>query len=598
MEPLSKVRINTAVRGRTHMPISSTHITSSYFMALRPVYYRHTLPLESGVVNGSVTTLLRPLGQPIFGRARINLRAFFVPYRLLQGNWDAFITDSPSVSANSLSIPESAPYFTDGDIYTILESLLGYAPVTDASAISAGAYDWSNGSDYYKFTNIGRSIMTIFESLGYRWTYVMDKASDFRYNAFGLLAFLKVWLDWYANSQYMDSTFVMTIEVLLDSIAHSSIYHISPLDLADILYTVSRVGYDSNSYFISAWDSPTAPNPSVHSTYEMKDVSMFSQGANPDSASNSSKLVADGVIGTPYLRRNSTGTSDSHFPPASVTQYSLDALKSLTDFLRRNQLASSRSIDRYLARFGVNLKAENIKRSVYCGFKSVDIEFGQVVSTADTNIGGSSNLGDRAGKGDGHGEFSFEYDTNGEYGIFIVLSSIIPDGSLYQGYDRNNRHLVRTDFWTPEFDSLGTMAIEKGEVLVNTDTSLMQAVTDYSQVFGFAPSYAEYKVGRDFFTGDLRFKSFELGGSAYHLFRELPNTLLRDLVHSLSFTIGNDAAQYNRIFTDTSGDSSGFITVYHFENEVSSPAKSLFDTYEFKDKGDKVTLDTNGVKVN
>lgn len=591
MEPLSKVTIPTAVEGRTNMPTSGTHITTQDFMLLRPYGYHHPIPGASGRVTGQAKTNLMPIGQPIFGRARQNLRGFWVPYRLLCQDFDNFITDTPSYEATQTRLSNHAPFFYASTLHNLLWGLS--VQVTDQQQISAGAYDYKYLGNYYSYSNGARYWLLIFKSLGYQHV-IQDfaKVGDFKFNGFGILALAKVWLDWYANGQYLDSATVVNLEQLLKRC--QSDYELTATDLSQICQACQVVGYDSKSYFISAWDSPVAPNlGNTHSNYVLPDIT------TPVTPSLNQGAVGQVSNSTAVLGRLQQGVYTSN-AINTVSQYQLDSLKALTDFLKRNQL-SGRAIDRYLARFGVQLKGESIKRSVYCGFKSIDINFGQVVQTADTNVGGQSNLGDKAGIGDSNDTYSFDYDTNGEYGIFIMLSSLLPDGDIVDGYDRHNRHLSRTDFYQPEFDQLGCMAIEKGEALVFTDDGKVNNTgAKYTDVFGFAPTYAEYKVGRSFFTGDISLPSIMNGGRAYSLYRFMDNVFgTLDLVqHGLTMTIGFDAAQYDRIFNSSNREFDHFICFYSFEFKDSSPAKSLFDTFEFKQNGKNVTLDSNGVKVN
>lgn len=603
MEILSKVRIPSAIESRTKMVLDSKHITSQRFMGLKPVYYRHCLPTEVGSLHGVVNVKLMPLAVPTYGRCRLNLRGFWVPYRLLVKNFDQFITNSIDVGSDPsmAGLPNGLPFFTLYTVSQLFQEDVYYDEVTDPNSISVGAYDFIDGNRYYRFTLWGRVHLSTFESLGYKWDYQIKpiESSSLKFNALGLLALAKVALDWYINQQYRDNQNFIELESILNRVTQSGNgYELGVSDLRVLLNLTSFVGYDSNSYFISAWDSPVGPNPGNGSTdYVIDDISLNYPFPNSNTSNIVNQLVRQNSNGTPLL--SSVLGSNPYPIAAQPTQYGIDSLKRLTDFVKRNQLVGL-AIDRYLARYGVQLRGENIKRSVYCGFKSIDVKIGDVVSTADTSPSGPSNLGDRAGIGGAGDSFDFQYNTGGEYGIFLVLSSIIPDGGFVDGYDRNNRHLTRTDLWQPEFDSLGVMAIEKGEVVVFNDTGKVIANHPYNNTFGFAPSYAEYKVGRDFFTGDLRFPSINLGGDSWTLFRRVQDLFsdTQTIVHSLGFTSGGDAGQYNRIFVSTDGDTDKFICVYAFQNTISSPARSLFDTYEFEQNGDDVTLDANGVKVN
>lgn len=310
--------------------------------------------------------------------------------------------------------------------------------------------------------------------------------------------------------------------------------------------------------------------------------------------------------GSPILDIQSAGSG--------FTQYALDALKSLTDFVKRHQLVGSRALDRFYARFGKSLSAEKLNRSVYIGADNIPLQFGDVFSTANTD---SARLGDYAGKGLAYGgNEKFEYNTD-EYGMFIIVNSIVPKVNYYGGQDRVTLHVNPLDFWTPEFDQLGVQAMSKAEVfspMGNEEYNfagdlVLDRLAQWSNpdltdtIFGFTPRYSEYKVGRDRLTGDYRmFDSAGDTSDAWHLFR---NPLLQTnggsaqtFVHDHRFVQGYDYQQYNRIFYNTDTDFDKFYIIHNFDVVSHSPMKPLYETYEFEDKGKKVLADVNGVKVN
>jgi hypothetical protein len=73
-----------------------------------------------------------------------------------------------------------------------------------------------------------------------------------------------------------------------------------------------------------------------------------------------------------------------------------------------------------------------------------------------------------------------------------------------------------------------------------------------------------------------------------------------NVVHGPGFALGkSDWTQYKRIFYNVNPETPDNFTVIHnFEIAAYAPMKALYDTYEFEDKGKKVTLDVNGVKMN
>lgn len=647
---LDKFKIKTATNERTKMDLSCDHITSTDFMLFNSVYNREMVPKEKLVVNVETFTRMEPLVVPTFGRANVKNRAFFVPYRTIFPGWDDFITDTSHVLANgsperimSTSVP-----VIDQEIFWsfMLVGLVGSDPLTTVVPEPSGTftlakwvednphafdyivtYDhkdtgttatymkqqypkWESANGYpIKLTAYGRQVMKIMNSLGYVFnTYVVSTPVNgqlgvtAKYSALPLLALAKVYSDWFMPTAYDTKE----LDYLFRRDVVGDYYTLSAADLMKIFSYITRVSYDSD-YFVSAWDRPNAPNSgSIDSAFNIPDINL----TNGSTAS----FTSDG--NAPTL---SVGSGTGR-----ITKFGLDALNSLSDYLKRHQLAGSRSIDRFLARFGVTLDAAKVNRSVYLGQDQVPLQIGDVTSMADTiNTGNlariqGASLGSFAGKGIGYGQKSFEYTTD-EYGMFIITSTIIPSIDYYQGVDRNVLHVTRTDFWTPEFDSLGTQAIGKNEVYLPIvgGTGFYYQTGDQldsydSLVFGFTPRYAECKVGRSRLTGDKRYNSMAVGQDSWHLMRQLEFGNKKDVVHNIDFVRGyetypelghegmGDYAQYNRIFQNTETNADHFNMIYHFNVTSWNPMSPLYDNYEWKDhdKGQDVRMDVNGVKMN
>ena len=122
-------------------------------------------------------------------------------------------------------------------------------------------------------------------------------------------------------------------------------------------------------------------------------------------------------------------------------------------------------------------------------------------------------------------------------------------------------------------------------------------------IYGYAPRYAEYKIGKDKVTGDFRLNSKSGVGptsNAWHLMRSMEGNFqgVNDIAMSQYMVRAFDADQYNRIFNITSNDVDHFYIIHNFNVISNSPMHSLYDSYEFDSNGKTVVADVNGVKVN
>lgn len=582
MGNLNKIDVPIALEHKSKLDLSCDHVTTMEFMQIQPVFYRHQIKGET--LNIKATSIVRPapIEVPCFGRLRQNLRAFFVPYRLVFPNWHEFYNDVIASNYNTNSLVPGVPQFDYDKLNHMFFTDPGTSPFL--STVVTTGEDFEYQGTKYKLTATGRHHLKILESLGYRLILAPKGVSTLSYNALGLLAIGKIFCDWYANSQYLNSVDVLSLERLFKFNDPSTQLYLGTTDIFNILGLVNYVVYDNEDYYVNAWDNPVSPNSGQFTAFNFADPT-----------SSMGTFIGVSGSGTPEMfQNNATSVSVG-------TTYIHEALKKLTDFQKRHALAGARSIDRVLAQYGIVTDALRQNRSIYVGSTSIDVNIGSIMSTAAGTDGtNTSSIGDYAGAGFGNGDKVWEFHPD-EEGIFMVLASIVPTGDLVQGFDRNNLHLDKADFFVPEFDSLGVQAIERGEVYTSDTTSFVAGAADYKGVFGFSGRYGEYKRPKSFVTGDFRLPNHYNGGNSWHLMRLFGDSSfansVSNLIHSLSFTRGVDANQYYRMFQSNDTDYNPFFCFMHFDVGVHAPCRPLFETYEFDNEGKRVPTE-NGNKVN
>ena len=99
---LDKIKVDTAVENRNKLDLGCDHITSANFMQYNVAWCKELVPKEKISVSMETFTRLNPMPVPTFGRAKINNRAFFVPFRTIFPAWNDFITDSRHSYANNI----------------------------------------------------------------------------------------------------------------------------------------------------------------------------------------------------------------------------------------------------------------------------------------------------------------------------------------------------------------------------------------------------------------------------------------------------------------------------------------------------------------
>lgn len=567
MDTNNKFQIKTAKPSAVNQfnNLSCDHITTSNFMEVQPVYYRHLTPAdETLTVNAEAYSRLQPMPIPTMGRAQQNIRAFWIPYRVLLSYWNNFITDTYDDSQMNLPILKSSEIerlfsLEDMSTGTSTESEVDFIVNTGTESMAR------------KFTSFGRKVYKILLSLGY--DYTIRDIGEISYNSLALLAYFKVINDWYYPSQYVANS---PLSSFLNRVYIGQIHGISAEDMFACFRYASAVDMYNPDYFTSAFDNPEGPNVINNSSVIFDDI-----------VNESSTIILNNT-NSPVL---STGNH-------SISEYGLHTLHALSDYMKRHQLAGSRALDRYLARFGVTLSTEKLNRSTYIGVKTSPLQFASVESTSSTD---SAVLGDYAGKGQAVIQDSFTCNPQNEYGMFLIINSFVPQVGYVQGIDRHNLHMSNYDFYTPEFDALGNQAISKLELYNSVLHYVGNSQDVVNQVFGFTPRYSEYKVARDFLTGDFRIRSVGADNlQAWHLMRLFSINDYDELVHDIDFVSGTDAKQYGRIFYENTENGSDQIhCIFRFHVNLASHQKQLYDVFDFSNEdGQDILLDTNGAKVN
>ena len=604
----NKTNIPIAVDKVTEMEFTPTHVTTSNFMQFEVAYCSELVPKQK-INNLAMRTFARlePLAVPTFGLATIHKKAFFVPYRVIFPAWNDFINDvthtfSDGVVSQVIKVPSvynSTIVKAFVENRSLTERVLRDDQASDlvVAERSVGTQITTTVYMKYNFTNLGKRAFKMLNALGYKidWSLVNI---DFEHSLLPLFSVAKVYADWYYPNQYAQDNVISNIEKWFK-------YDVSDINFAgsfdstafyDFVQFIDKVCYD-NDYFTSAWDNPMSPNNGTYSQFIIKDVTKpYSQSV----AAN--KITPDNPNGTPELR------SDSNYAGASpITQFGLNALKALSDYLKRHQIAGARVIDRYLSRWGLTLPSDKLLRSLYIGGDHQEIQFGDVTATADTD---GSPLGSYAGKGVSYGEGNWSFDCT-EFGMLLVITSIVPKTSYYQGASRHTINLTKLDFYTPEFDNLGCQPLLTREVYMPLDAQkIIQegavniGINTADQIFGYVPRYAHYKVAKDILGGDYILGSRNVGKDAWTLFRDLDNEFANvdynRIKHDVNFVNGSDSGQYNRIFTYQDEDYDKFNIIHQFKINTSFPGHSLYDDYEFESEGkaNSVTIDTGSVKAN
>lgn len=224
----------------------------------------------------------------------------------------------------------------------------------------------------------------------------------------------------------------------------------------------------------------------------------------------SRSLLSPNTSGAIFSEKISSDVSDN-VPPridfakrvdsgyVSHTQAQQNILSRLTQFVNRRSAIGAKLSELLSSVFGISPKTVDEYNS-YVGSYRIDVEFGDVFSTAETAEG---SLGEFAGKAIGSGrsdKFSVNTDT---FTLLIGVQTLVPRTQYVNGINPLLTHVGYNDFYNPLYDGLTLLPSRRSSLLA---PSSFFPIKDSS--FGNIPIYTEYKTkSQGILSGDLSLPS-------------------------------------------------------------------------------------------
>lgn len=569
-------RIKVGNSKRSTFDLSHHQVTTTDFGQLIPVCYRDMLPNDDFVVNPRMFCRLSPLAVPAYAKIVARIHHFFVPYRILYPHWDAFIAQSVS----NQTIP---PYLSVGTIQSQLMYDKQYNPATQA-------------------TNPRGKFCKLMSNLGLNPNSIQGLGTNTRIAAFPFLAYYRIWLDYYMDSNLNDHpTYVAAFN---DMIKNGG----SMNNFVAQLLTFRNCCYKKDLYTTAKLD-PQEGSPSRVGVELGVD---FNSDLIPEQQSAANLIATrDGDVYSEY----SSLEEGNKF----LGEFTVEALRAATAAQRyseRSNYVGSKLINRILAHFGIAPTPERLDMAEYLGGDSFPIQIGDITSTNSVSTEGGDystlGLGLQAGKGVGASRTKgIRYHAK-EHGIFMSLLSIVPDTSYYQGVSRFWSKGVTgdpLDYYTPEFENLGYQEVLNKEVYVPDYATHLTEYQTYNPngVFGYVPRFSEYKfqndiLGSDFIGNSSDPSNFGAYMDSWHLFRKLKYTDQDPLALNDNFvTLINQNNDYDRIFQLTSNEYDHFY--FNIDCDVKATrnmvgfAEPSLDSTNNQGDGNSINLPYGGTRL-
>lgn len=270
-----KIKIKTGLQAqRNKFDLSCQNLTTQDFFVMKPVYSKEMIPGEKISINMHSFTRLSPLVNPMMAQCKVVNRAFFVPFRTVWKPWTNFITDTPYEGVTYTNVRR---FSRDAIVSAFGQISYGWSRELKTGEIA----DFYNGNDGRKFTVKGKRIFDLIVNLGYNVNLASTTENIQYFSALPLLAFVKIYYDWYRNPQYPMPALV---EGYLSSLG--DINTVTFVSLLDWVYRISI----TNDYFTAAFDNPMGPNVQTTSNIIMNDNSYV----NDDLSTSTNSVVYNG----------------------------------------------------------------------------------------------------------------------------------------------------------------------------------------------------------------------------------------------------------------------------------------------------------------
>lgn len=165
-------------------------------------------------------------------------------------------------------------------------------------------------------------------------------------------------------------------------------------------------------------------------------------------------------------------------------------------WMERNARCGVRYTEFLQAHYGVSPRDETLQRPVYIGGSKSPVIVSEVLQTSSTdavspqgNLAGHGIVADAQSLGKYHAK---------EFGLIITLMSIMPRSVYTQGIDRQWLRRSRYDFYSPEFANMSEQAIERAEIYATA------VEAENRTVFGFQGRYDEMRTKKSMVCGLMR----------------------------------------------------------------------------------------------
>lgn len=452
---------------------------------LLPIHVSEVNPNEHFVISPANYVRTMPLNSAAFTRLKQHIEFYFVPMRTLCRQFNQFIVGTDYKISSLAS----------------LNSYKGSLPTFNLLSVSNWLNSQSNVTNIFGLSFRNDSLR-LFDMLGYGINSVnyvslgsISSSNNFSVNPLRLLAYQKVYYDYYRNPLYeLNKPEAYNIDKQFgtsDSVTAQDFFTLRYRNWNKDYFTSLSPSFQGADYLSDPVDMSSVLRLTDNSSLKGHD---FTPATSSRLTWNGSSVPSGSDMIGSLSRPDTTGLV---FNIANLrAAYALDKLYRISIAAGDGDYGSQ-----IKAHYGFDAVHDDWK-SQFIGGCSAPIQISEVITTATTQSSSGALLaasGDIKGKGVSLNQGSFTFDSR-EHGIIVGILSIVPEADYQSSMvDRFNVKSSREDYFQPEFQDLGKQPITSSELAFSVYNKPTGSPSNpekvlLNNIIGFTNRYMEYKT--------------------------------------------------------------------------------------------------------
>ena len=518
---------------RSGFDLSSRMCFTAKVGEMLPVKYWDLLPGDVFKIDGKSFMRTLPVQKATFGRIREYYDFYFVPYNLLWDKFESWIVQTKNAyhAKSNLAAADNfktSPYFTDADIVGALTSM---------GKNEAQAYldYWNQNSNKADLAENDMSKLLAY--LGYPTAVAPIGIKDIALNPFPLLAYHKIYQDYFRFSQWEDAA---PWTYNLDYILSEDKLHMDITSMMSgrnnntpTIFTLHHVNFDKDlvngmlpqpqygdvaiagplsgdfSGLSAVWGKQAVSiNPTFLAAAHVSGREFFPLGYDSTSTTtgspvDTSNVRLNGLNSSPVrtvLNQFRPHDKDLVLPingsniSAGLSVLVLRQAEALQKWKEITLSGDSDYKEQISKHWNVPSSQYNSYRCQYLGGFARNLDVSEVINT---NLQGEEGVADIAGRGLSASNGKINFKNNDLYGLIMCIYHAKP---IVEWNSSNILHpcltkVKATDYAIPEFDSIGMQPLLRLNIMYHGNSPTVPA--------GYVPRYAEYKTDLDLYKGSF-----------------------------------------------------------------------------------------------